>query len=110
MYFMFAKIVIIYLVMRFLLVDAYTLIVSGKGRFCANFATQHATQLCTFYLSGFNLKSVSSQVYLNVLDILNIVLTLLTMVFFIISRKIITRMQEWLDYADINQEDYSILL
>ena len=41
MYFMFAKIVIIYLLLRFLLVDVFCLIVSAKGRFCANYALTH---------------------------------------------------------------------
>ena len=110
MYFMFAKIAIIYLVLRFLLVDVYCLIVSANGHFCANYALTHTSQLCSFFLSGFNLKSVSDQVHLNVLDILNLVLTLLSIVFFLVCRKVTSRMQNWLDYADISQEDYTILI
>ena len=110
MYFMFAKIAIFYLIMRFLIVDVYSLIVSTRGHFCANYALTHTTELCTFFISGFNMKSVKDQVYLNVIDILNLLLTILSIVFFLICRKVTFKMQNWLDYADINQEDYTIMV
>ena len=110
MYFNFVKIVIIYLIMRLVIVDAYNILVSANGHFCRNYARLHTTELCTFYLSGFNLKSTADQGYLNVLDILNLVLTIVSIIYFLICRKITFRMQNWLDYADISQEDYSVLV
>ena len=110
MYFTFAKMAIFYLLLRFLLVDLFTIIVSINGGYCATFAVANVNSPCTFTVSGYNLKSVSGQKYLNILDILNLILTITSMVFFNIYRKIFYKLQNWLDYSDISQEDYSVLI
>jgi len=110
MYFTFVKMVILYLALRFLIADLFTIIVSTGGSYCANYNSLNPNNPCTFTVSGYNLKSSSSQQYLNVLDILNFVLTILSMIFFIVYRRVFFKLQNWLDYNDVSQEDFSVLV
>ena len=103
MYFTFAKMVIIFLVIRFLVVDIYNVAASAGGHFCSQYALSHTKELCALTLSGYNLKSVQDQGKLNVLDILNLLLTVLSIVYFAIYRKLVYKLQNWLDYNDVNQ-------
>ena len=99
-----------YLILRFLIVDIYTIIVTTKGNFCALYDSTHLTQRCTLFISGYNLKNSADSGYLNIIDILNLVLTIVSMVYFSIYRRITYKLQNWLDYNDISQEDYSVLV
>jgi hypothetical protein len=100
---MFIKMVVFYLIMRVLIIDVYAIYVSLNGSFCANYAATHTTETCVTILSAYNLKATADQNYLNIIDILSLVFTILSIVYFIIYRKVSLRLQNWLDYNDVSQ-------
>lgn len=102
--------VIIYLVLRFVLVDIFTLIKSLDGQYCALLQSSNSTDRCNTIMSGYNFKHPANSGDLNVLDILNLVLTVVSMVFFLIYRKLAYKLQSWLDYKDVSQDDFTILI
>jgi hypothetical protein len=110
MYFTFVKMVVLYLALRFFIVDLFTIIVSIGGGYCTAYAAAHVNNPCAFTISGYNLKTAADQKYLNFLDILNLVLTIFSIVFFNVYRKVFFKLQNWLDYNDISQEDFSVLV
>jgi hypothetical protein len=89
MYFCFIKMVIVFLLLRFLVFDIYNIIVSNYGSYCSNYQLTHTTQQCVTVMSGYNLKAAADQSQLNVMDILNLVFTVLAIVLFILFRKVI---------------------
>ena len=84
--------VIVFLLLRLLLFDIAAILMSQNGNYCSNFLKSHTEDYCVLniYLSSpYNLKAASNQSQLNILDILNISLTILSIVFFIILRRLI---------------------
>lgn len=114
MYFNFIKMAIIYLVFRFLIVDIFAIIKSIDGHYCSSLLSPgfvySSEYLCSYSLSGYNLKSPEDESQLNMLDILNLVLTVVSIVYFILYRKASYKLQEWLDYNDVTQDDFSVLI
>lgn len=106
MYFTFIKMAIYYLIIRFLVFDVYNIMVSKAGKFCS----QATTEPCMFPISGFNLKDHEDQNVLNLLDILSLVFTVISIVFFVIFRKHQYKLRDWLDFNEISQDDFTVLI
>ena len=110
LYFSFIKMVIIYLLLRLLIVDAFNIILSSKGSFCAAQALAKNSQLCAYTISGYNLKSAIDQPYLNTLDILNLAFTIVSILMFIWLRKNLFAVAQWLDFNEITEDDFTVLV
>ena len=111
MYFKFVKIVIYHLVLRFFMLDLYTIYSSIYGNYCADVFRTGSTDICTFTVSLINLKTVQDQEFLPMLDYLSGVFVLASMVYFYLFRKSIQRYYSWMDNClDVTQDNYSIFL
>jgi hypothetical protein len=67
LYFIFIKMVILYISMKFLVMDAFILFASTHGKYCTNLTAAFPNQKCAYTLSGYNLKAASDQMYLNII-------------------------------------------
>ncbi len=85
MYFTFIKMAIIYLILRFLVFDLFNIMKSIDGGYCAEVSS--SDDPCAYFRSGYNLKSAKDQDVLNIIDILCLSFTILSIVFFLIFRK-----------------------
>jgi hypothetical protein len=92
MYFSFVKMAIVYLVIRVLVFDAYNLYSSINGQYC-----QH--HQCAYTISGYNLKSAANQSSLNILDIMAFAFSIISIFYFIIFRRHVFKLIQWLDFA-----------
>jgi hypothetical protein len=93
--------VIAYLAIRVLIFDAYNLAVSANGQYCQQLIASHSSTLCSYTLSGYNLKATADQQYLNVLDFLAFAYTIVAIIFFIAFRRHIFKMVQWLDFSEV---------
>jgi hypothetical protein len=80
------------------------------GDYCSALASSAGGETCSSLVSGYNLKHPANQSDLNGIDILNLVLTVISIVYFLFYRKLAYRLQIWLDYNDVTQDDFSILI
>ncbi len=96
MYFTFIKMAIFYLIIRFLVFDVYTILVSSNGNYCEGKAV--TAEPCAYTVSGFNLKANENQMALGALDILSLAFTIISIVFFLIFRKQQYKLRDWLDF------------
>ena len=110
LYFIFVKMVIYYLILKVLIFDAFTIYASSTGSFCTQYQAVNPTKTCSYTLSGYNLKSAADQAVLNIIDILALAFTLFSVVFFIIFRKRMAKVRDWLDFTSISQDDFTILV
>ena len=109
LYFIFVKMVIFFLILKMLLIDAYTLYASMNGGYCSQLlSTQHKT--CSYTMSGYNLKSAADQSEINIIDILALAFTLISIVFFIVFRKQLNKMRDWLDFNIVSQDDFTVFV
>ena len=102
--------VIVYLVLRLLIVDGLTIIYSSQGSFCSNLVVAKSTHPCAYKISGYNLKSSIDQSHLNILDILNLAFTIFSIVFFIVIRKMRFAEAQWLDFNEITEDNFTVLV
>jgi len=110
-YFRFIKIAIFYLILRFLILDAYTIYWSLYGSYCANLHHENYTDLCLLTISGVNLKTLQDQDKLVMLDWLSLGFTFISILYFWYFRYRIKRDYGWMDICeDVSQENYSLLL
>ena len=109
LYFIFIKMVIFFLILKFLIVDAYTLYSSLHGNYCANYHTSTG-KICAYTMSGYNLKAAADQHLINVIDILALVFVLVSCVFFLVSRKRLNKIRDWLDFNIVSQDDFAVLV
>jgi uncharacterized protein YegP (UPF0339 family) len=110
LYFIFVKMVIYYLILKVLIFDAFTIYASSKGSFCTNYHAANPNKICAYTLSGYNLKSAADQAYLNIVDILALAFTLFSVIFFIVFRKRMSKVRDWLDFSTISQDDFTVLV
>ena len=111
MYFKFVKVAIYYLVLRFVLLDLYTIYSSVYGSYCANMFRNGNSDICTFTVSMINLKTMEDQSKLPMLDILSSTFVLASIIYFYLFRKSIQRYYSWMDNClDVTQDNYSIFL
>ena len=102
--------VIYYLILKMLIFDAFTVYASSTGSFCNNYHTANPSKTCAYTLSGYNLKSASDQSILSIVDILALAFTIFSVVFFVIFRKRMAKVRDWLDFSTISQDDYTVLV
>ena len=108
LYFTFIKTSILYLLLRVLVVDIYTAYVSQGGHYCETKLSSN--EPCAYTFSGFNLKSAADQDKLNIIDLLNLAFTILSIAVFLIFRKQVFKVRDWLDFNEITQDDYTVLI
>jgi len=60
--------------------------------------------------SGYNLKSVKDQNYLNVIDVLNLVFTFVSIGYFLGMRKILYQFENYSKMDNFADDDYTILV
>lgn len=109
LYFYFAKMVIVYLLMKLLVVDAWVFYASFQGQFCNHLFSKTGAS-CNYTYSGYNLKATQNQTLLNYLDLAALAFTILSIVFFLIFRKKLAKMQDWLDFNETTEDDFTVLI
>eukprot|EP00178_Gracilaria_changii_P008793 TRINITY_DN26328_c0_g2_i1.p1 TRINITY_DN26328_c0_g2~~TRINITY_DN26328_c0_g2_i1.p1 ORF type:complete len:175 (+),score=10.79 TRINITY_DN26328_c0_g2_i1:376-900(+) len=107
---MFVKMVIYYLILKLLFFDAFVSYASTKGSFCTNYAAANVGKACAYTISGYNLKGAASQQFIDIIDILALAFTIISIIFFIVFRKRMAKIRDWLDFNTISQDDYTILV
>ena len=110
MFFSFIKMAIIYLLIVFLVVDAYQLIVNILGNYC-----DKNVNLCegNFFgkFSTYNLyEDKTMKGYVYTMDILCLLIVLGSIPFFIAYRKIQYQIYDKIDAENQTQDDYTILV
>jgi hypothetical protein len=105
MFFTFIKMAICYLLLRLVLTDAFNLISSMAGDYCRK---NPCDSLLTSEISSYNKIDEQSLVY--VLDILNLITIVFSMVFFNFYRKVQYRIEMLINCAQHTQDDYSLFL
>ena len=101
--------VIFLLILRFLLFDLYVAYSSTFGNFCASLYKKQGN-VCAITISGYNLKGVSNQSELNIIDILSLVFTLISIVYFLALRKIMYRYDAYSKGQEFSDDEFSILV
>lgn len=107
LFFFFIKMSIFYLLLRFLVTDSYNIYSSMHGHYCTNFPTMCAN-LFNSYLSGYNKHTDEDAPYLELMNTINIFMTVLSLLFCLYNRKVQYNLFEMLDQTDITQDDFSI--
>jgi hypothetical protein len=109
LYFYFVKMVIVYLLLKLLVVDAFVFYAGSQGQFChLNFVKTGAT--CSYLYSGYNLKAAANQTILNYIDLAALAFTILSCAFFSVFRKKMAKMQDWLDFNETTEDDFTVLV
>ena len=112
MYFLFIKMVIGYLIIRFLVFDIFNILKAINGSYCANSAIANIKMnkfVCS-YISGYNLFASNNQSSLDQISIAGLVLTIISIVYFVLCKRKQTRLIRWLDRNNISQQNFSVLL
>jgi hypothetical protein len=103
LYFTFVKMCVYFLLLRFLVSDLYNLWTSGQGHYCERNPRQCSGDFYSF-LSGYN-KHTEQDVHLvDTLGLLNIALTVLSVVFFYFCRKYQYRLYAFLKRSETTQD------
>lgn len=56
------------------------------------------------------MKSAQDQDELEIVDILSLAFTVLSIIFFLVFRKKQYELRDWLDYNEISQDDFTVLI
>lgn len=110
LYFIFVKMVIFYLIMKMIVVDAWTLYSSLHGQMCANMLKLKPPQTCAYTMSGYNLAAAANQSAINIIDYTALAFVLLSILFFYFFRKKLNQIRDWLDFNVVSQDDFAILV
>jgi len=111
MYFKFIKVVIYFLILKFLIIDVYATFIGVSGTYCSELQKRGETDLCIFTASFVNLKTIEDQKKLVNLDYLSCAFTVVSIVFFLYFRTNMKKYYSWLDNcSEVSQENYSIFL
>jgi hypothetical protein len=111
MFFTFIKIVIVYLLLRFLLSDCYNLITNSVSTNCdqPNNIQSCRSNVVAKY-SSYNKGTSSDEPFVYVVDILNLVAVVCTMVFFLYCRRHLYEVYEVADVANVSQSDFTLFV
>ena len=117
LYFTFIKMVIIFLLLRFLVVEFYNLSTSLNGQYCQNYLSNPKNptdKICYSYLmsilSGFNKHTSADQYALKQIAILNLAFTFVGIVFFLVYQAFSYNLYFFLENNDVTQDDFTILV
>lgn len=108
MFFTFIKMSICYLLLRFLISDAYNLITSLMATYCKD--NPHDCSDFSSNLSAYNKKTTSDEAMANIVDILNLVTVIASIVFFFFYRKYQFHIYNLVDISNHTQDDYTLLV
>ena len=109
MYFTFVKLCIYYLLLRLLVVDGFNMWSSYRGHFCSE-QPDACERDYNSYLSAYNKHTTQDQRSVDIVDYLNIGLTLASIVFFFCCRKYQYKVDDLLEHSNVSQDDFSILI
>jgi len=107
MFFTFIKMSIIFLLLRFLITDLYNLISSTTATYCID-NPDKCSSLSN--LSTFNKNTSRDEGMVNVVDILNLISVLASIVFFIIYRRYQFRIYCIVESTSFSQDDYTLFV
>ena len=100
--------------MRFFILDAYNLYTNQMGNYCSLPAQAKSLTVCTTPLidnyATPNKSTPQGQPYFIILDFLNLVLTFVTIVFFVYGRIKLFSLYNSLETWDVTEDDYSVLI
>ena len=104
LYFILVRVIIFYLILKFLVFDAYTFYASMSGKYCS------INGPCLTTYSGYNLKSAANQSDLDIISYLAFAFVIFSIVFFLIARKQVNKLRDWLDFNEVSQDDFTVLM
>ena len=108
MYMTFLKMVVVYMILRFLIFDVVNIIYSLNGGYCDELTSP---ETCVIKYSGYNMKSPKDQGRLFLLDILSFLFIGFGIILFIIFRKIINKQKNlFVPFPFFRDSNYTILL
>ena len=114
LFFCFIKLVITYLIIRFLLLDVYNLFTNSLGHYCRDFENSVGEKICVngFFsvLSTANKNTIADQDYFFLYDILAFAFTVFSIFFFLYGRIKLLELHELLENWEITEDDYTILI
>jgi hypothetical protein len=92
--------VLFYLLIRLIIFDIFNYISSLGGKFCSKNSegTDGCRQNNFLNTSGYNLKDIENQQVLQILDILSLVFTIGSIIYFTVVRKQMYKLISWLDF------------
>ena len=101
--------VMVYLVLRFIIFDIATIVMSLSNNYCNNLT--NTTDKCIIGYSGYNLNSEADQSRLFILDILNSVFVVVALALFVLFRKILNKQKNlFVPFPFFKDSNYTILL
>jgi hypothetical protein len=109
MYFTFIKMCICYLLLRFLICDAFNMFTSYLGHYCKQNPKQCGGDYNS-YLSGYNKHTPEDAAFVDLVSYLNIAVTVASIVYFYYCRKYQYKIFSILEHSQISQEEFSILI
>jgi hypothetical protein len=116
LYFTFIKMVIGFMVTRFIIVDFYNLLTSFNGRYCALLAAKHSKlgQVCTTFLidilSGYNKHAKEDRHAMNTLAILSLIFVVISIAYLIWYQLDSYKLYYFLENNDLSQDDFTVLV
>ena len=103
----FYQMILVYLLLRFVIFDIATIVMSRSNNHCANLTNDP----CIITYSGYNLKSDQDQDRLYILDILNAAFVVVALSVFIIFRKMLNAQKNlFVPFPFFKDRNYTILL
>ena len=114
MFFCFIKLLITYLIIRMIFYDGYNLYTNMLGTYCELPIHLHSTTICVAPWVDFtatpNKNTPVNQQLFFTLDILNLLFTLISIVFFFYGRVKLKQLYELLEGWDVTEDDYTLLI
>jgi hypothetical protein len=108
MFFTFIKMITCYLILRFLLTDIFNIVTSlTDGNYCKD-QRNNCNQSLFSLLSSLN--KIGKQNLIYILDFLNLITVVSSIVFFVYYRKLQYKIYEFIDRSLQTQDDYSLLI
>lgn len=108
MFFTFIKMAICYLLLRFLISDAYNLATSVMAHYCYDYPSE-----CTDFssrLSSYNKKTPEDEGMIRMVDILNLATTVFSIVFFLFYRSYQFKIYKIANSFNHTQDGYTLLV
>lgn len=90
--------------------DCYNLYITMYGNYCSDVQKTGTTDLCTITASGYNLKGNHHFKEAHVLDNLNFIFTIISIVYFIFFKRFMEDQKNYSRAENVNEDDFSILI
>lgn len=109
LYFTFIKMCIGYLVLRFLICDAFNMWTSYHGHYCKENPSK-CSDYFNSYFSSYNKHTPADEHLMNIVDYLNVAVTIVSIIYFYFCRKYLSRINDVLEQSNVSQDDFSLLV